>query len=266
MTLKGDDMSVWHSLYVFTSQALEQTLANWLIHQGYTRFDPFNTFGGTAYPQALRLFLAPTRDDTCRILVDCNQAAPVTALALALSQCGPCLSIQLDGTTPQIVLYHEGHESDDWMLVARRGVTPEQIEVARRPGTIPQSDSLIPLEDLPSGLRAMAQTVSQYHVGRLFQKMANQVMNQSQQTAAQRFLQGLPRWDSAGGQMLISTMSLTRVPKTWRDPDFATLRTAYWLHLRQRTQPNAPLLPGDDASLRRVPDALTYTPLYGGKA
>jgi hypothetical protein len=66
--------------------------------------------------------------------------------------------------------------------------------------------------------------------------------------------------------MLMSCMSLLRVPKSWREPDFPTLRTAYWLHLRRRTQPNAPLLPGDDNALRRVPDALSYTPLYGGKA
>jgi hypothetical protein len=258
-------MSAWHSLYVFTPHALETTLTNWLTQQGYTRYDPFNTLGGTGYPQALRLFLAPTIEDTARILVDSNQTAPIASLITELSYCGPCLSVQLEGTKAQIALYHEGQETQDWMTIARRGVTPQHIETARQPPADVQTQGIIPTEDLPSGLRAMAQSVSQYHVGRLFQKMANQVMSRTQQTAAQRFLQHIPRWDSADGQMLMSCMNLLRVPRTWRDPDFATLRTAYWLHLRRRTQPNAPLLPGDDSALKRVPDALSYTPLYGGK-
>jgi hypothetical protein len=261
-------MSAWHSLYVFTSLPLENTLSDWLKNQGYTRYDPFNTLGGASYPQAMRLFLAPTVDDVTRILVECNQAAPVLALAADLSSCGPCLSLRLDGTAAHIVLYHDGKETQDWTMIAKRGVTSFQIDAARQPGTaqVSQPSSVIPVEDMPASLQTMAQTVSQYQVGRLFQKMAFQVMSRTQQTAAEKFLQGLPRWDSSNGRMLTSCMNLLRVSKTWRDPDFPTLRTAYWLHLRRRTQPNAPLLPGDDNALRRVPDALTYKPLYGGKA
>jgi hypothetical protein len=259
-------MSAWHSLYVFTSLPLETTLSDWLINQGYTRYDPFNTLGGAAYPQAMRLFLAPTVDETTRILVECNQAAPAQALAAHLSLTAPCLSLRLDGTNAQIVLYHQGQEAQDWMVIARRNITAAQLESARQIGAATAQAGLIPVEDMPSSLQALANTVSQHQVGRLFQKMAFQMMSRTQQTAAEKFLQGLPRWDSAGGHMLMSCMSLLRVPKAWREPDFATLRTAYWLHLRRRTQPNAPLLPGDDNALRRVPDALTYKPLYGGKA
>ena len=259
-------MSAWQSLYVFTSSSLENILSDWLKNQGYIRYDPFNTLGGAAYPNTMRLFLAPSAGETVRILVECNNAAQVRALAVHLSSSAPCLSLRLDGTEAHIVLYHEGKEAQDWMSIARRGVTTLQLEEARQVGAPTAQSTLIPVEDMPSSLRAMAQTVSQHQVGRLFQKMAYQMMSRSQQTAAEKFLQGLPRWDSAGGHMLMTCMSLLRVPRTWREPDFATLRTAYWLHLRRRTQPNAPLLPGDDNALRRVPDALTYTPLYGGKA
>ena len=260
-------MSAWHSLYVFTSHALENTLSNWLTKQEYIRYDPFNTLGGAAYPQAMRLFLAPMLDDVARILVECNDEAAAMALAVDLSFCGPCLSVRLDGTNANIVLYHDGQETPDWMMIARRNILPSQLEEARQPvAAYGRQSSLIPVEDMPASLQTMAQTISQHQVGRLFQKIAYQVMSRSQQTAAEKFLQGLPRWDSADGQMLMSCMSLLRVPKMWRDPDFSTLRTAYWLNLRRRTQPNAPLLPGDDNALRRVPDALTYKPLYGGKA
>lgn len=259
-------MSAWHSLYVFTSNNLEKLLADWLVSRGYTRYDPFNTLGGAAYPQAMRLFVAPAVEDTTRILVECNQLAPVLALAAHLSSTAPCLSVRLDGTNAQIALYHQGQETQDWTIVARRNITPAQLEAARQVGVDRPQSGVIPTEDMPAALKTMAQSVSQYQVGRLFQKMAFQVMSRTQQTAAEKFLQGLPRWDSAGGHMLVSCMNLLRVPKAWREPDFPTLRTAYWLHLRRRTQPNAPLLPGDDNALRRVPDALSYTPLYGGKA
>ena len=259
-------MSAWHSLYMFTSRPLEKVLSEWLTNQGYIRYDPFNTLGGAAYPQALRLFLAPAVEEVTRILVECNQVAPVMALAVHLSSFAPCLSVRLDGTNAQIALYHEGQEMQDWSLIASRNITRAQIEAARQINRNSAQTGVIPTEELPATFRNMADTVSQYQVGRLFQKMAYQVMTRTQQTAAEKFLQGLPRWDSSGGQMLVSCMTLLRVPKNWREPDFPTLRTAYWLYLRRRTQPNAPLLPGDDTALRRVPDALTYTPVYGGKA
>jgi len=259
-------MSAWHSLYVFTSLSLKITLSDWLTQHGYSLYDPFNTLGGTAYSQTLRLFLAPALEDSVRILVDGGPLTEIIALAADLSHSEACLSVRLDGTSAQIVLYHERQETNDWMSIARRGVTLPHLQAARQFTGSTQVSGVIPIEDMPSGLRAMAQSVSQHQVGRLFQKMAQQVMNRSQQSAAEQFLQGLPRWDSADGQMLMTFMALLRVPRTWRETDFTTLRTAYWLHLRRQTQPRSPLLPGDEVALHRVPDALTYTPLYGGKA
>ncbi|MBL8157537.1 MAG: hypothetical protein JNM70_25480, partial [Anaerolineae bacterium] len=42
------------------------------------------------------------------------------------------------------------------------------------------------------------------------------------------------------------------------------LRDAYQLHSRRQRNPNARAYPGDEAVMAAVPDALMYTPVYGG--
>jgi hypothetical protein len=43
------------------------------------------------------------------------------------------------------------------------------------------------------------------------------------------------------------------------------LRDSYQLHARRQRKPDARLYPGDEEAMTRVPDALDYIPVYGGK-
>ena len=54
------------------------------------------------------------------------------------------------------------------------------------------------------------------------------------------------------------------MPSDWHAPDFTTLRDAYQVAERRQRRPNAGLYPGDAEALAAVPDALAYTPVYGG--
>ncbi len=74
-----------------------------------------------------------------------------------------------------------------------------------------------------------------------------------------------PNWNSPGGRRLHALMRCLTVPDHWREPDFGVLRDAYQLHSRQQRKPDARLYPGDDATMNRVPDALDYVPVYGGR-
>ncbi len=73
-----------------------------------------------------------------------------------------------------------------------------------------------------------------------------------------------PDWNSTGGVRIRAVMNCLTVGDNWREPDFDSLRDAYPLLERRRRNPNARTYPGDDAVMAKVPDALTYTPVYGG--
>ena len=59
-------------------------------------------------------------------------------------------------------------------------------------------------------------------------------------------------------------MACLDVSNNWHEPDFVALRDAYQLHLRRQRNPKAMLYPGDTQAMGAVPNALEYTPIYGG--
>jgi hypothetical protein len=77
--------------------------------------------------------------------------------------------------------------------------------------------------------------------------------------------EGTPDWNSNGGQRIQALLNSLTLPTGWREPDFVALRDAYALHERRRRNPNARLYPGDEATMAKVPDALKYLPVYGGR-
>jgi hypothetical protein len=109
-------------------------------------------------------------------------------------------------------------------------------------------------------------------IDRLSQNLLNKVGQrtgtdaQSMSAAAQEMISPTPPdWNSPGGQRIRAVMQCLTVPDNWRDPDFVALRDAYQLRVRRQRKPDARLYPGDEEAMNRVPDALDYIPIYGGK-
>ena len=98
----------------------------------------------------------------------------------------------------------------------------------------------------------------------MFNKVAKRFLSVDQQEAGANLIDNQPNWQSETGQQIITVLSSLGITN-WAQPDFATLRGAYVLHLRRQRNPNAALLPGDDDILQAVPNALDYVPYYWGK-
>ncbi len=110
----------------------------------------------------------------------------------------------------------------------------------------------------------MAAQVDLKQAGRLFERMSATLARKTSADPAAGDLLKQPDWSSAGGQRIRALMDCLNVPN-WQAPDFVTLRDAYALHERRQRSPKARLYPGDAEALAAVPDALAYTPVYGGK-
>ena len=110
----------------------------------------------------------------------------------------------------------------------------------------------------------MAKQVDLRQAGKLFERMSATLARKTNADPAADDLLKQPDWSSAGGQRIRALMDCLAVPD-WQAPDFVTLRDAYALHHRRQRSPQARLYPGDAEALAAVPDALAYTPVYGGK-
>ncbi len=99
----------------------------------------------------------------------------------------------------------------------------------------------------------------------MFARMSGTLARKAGDSEEAREMLRQPDWNSSGGARIQALMHCLRIP-AWRDPDFVTLRDAYALHIRRRRSPTAVLYPGDAEALAAVPNALSYTPVYAGKA
>jgi hypothetical protein len=77
--------------------------------------------------------------------------------------------------------------------------------------------------------------------------------------------QGQLDLNSLAGQAIAAHAAHAGLPEGWHIPDFITLRDAFAVHRRLQRFPNARLYPGDAEARDAVPDALAYTPLFGGR-
>ena len=252
-------MTCWHSLYLPYAGNVVDPLADALAVLGYERYAPFGLVPGKAYPQSVKLFVAPVRDGWTRII-----GSPDAALLPVLSRLAPCLLIELDGADAAISAYAAGAPADLTDVFAPYAQTPDCLDDA--PVSAAKADKLgaVALDALPSDVQTMAQQVDLRQAGKLFERMSATLARKTNADPAADDLLKQPDWSSAGGQRIRALMGCLSIPG-WQAPDFVTLRDAYALHYRRQRSPQARLYPGDAEALAAVPDALAYTPVYGGK-
>ncbi len=264
-------MTAWHSLYLRCADrdqvriALEKALAA----LGYERYDPFGLMPGKAYPQTVRLFIAPVMAGWVRVLGE-----PDDRLLSPLSQIAPCLQVALDGINANIETYAEGQSADPKTALIpylRDDCSPDQLHNAlqetKTAAPSAEKSTGLPLEALPEEVQTMAKGVSNRQAQRMFDRLSKQLLSKDtdQDEAARQLIHPeKPDWNSAGGRQISALMGCLTVPLTWRDPDFDTLRDAYPLHTRRQRNPKTLLLPGDAEIMAQVPDALDYHPVYAG--
>lgn len=270
--------SPWNSLYCPSEnvEAIIQSLQESLTALGYQPYNPFSAFPGKSYPQTVRLFVAPPDGGWTRIL-----GAPDEGQIIELSKLVPGLYLQLDGTTATIRAYAGGQVADVVTTMTpclRAGQTAADLEMSLKTSPpIPLSTrgegeaevGGLPFGALPDDVQALASQVDKGAAEKMFNRLSGQLMKKvgGQNEAAQALVkgEGAADWGSAGGRQIRAIMACLSVPENWREPDFTALRDAYPLYERLRRNPNAKPYPGDEATMAKVPNALDYTPIYGGK-
>lgn len=245
------------SLYLPYAGDLAEPIRSALTALGYEFYDPFGLIPGKAYPQAVRLFVAPARGGWTRVL-----GTPDPALLLPLSQVAPCLFVQLDGADAQITVYADGAVTSPEVALESHLRAPDCLDYEPSPSTNGAALGGIALNALPDDVQALAQGVDLKQAESMFARLSGNLAAKTGGDAGDLLRQ--PDWDSAGGRRIRALMDCLSIPD-WRAPDFVTLRDAYALHQRRQRSPNATLYPGDAEALAAVPDALTYTPIYAGK-
>lgn len=270
-------MTAWHSLYLPSDdrERLLAALHGALDALGYILYDPFTHWQPVdSYPRTVKLFVAPACMGWLRVIGE-----PDPDLLPALSRTAPLLHLALDHDRDHAAFFAEGAQHE---LVAgltpylRPGCTSDDLRRVRlQPqGSAPQDTdhdllAAATRDLIPGALRSQAGDLNPKQVNRLFSKLMNRVNRAvgSEHTSAARALLGdIPDWQSASGRRLCGLAACLTLPENWHTPDFITLRDAYQRHLRRQQRPDAPLLPGDEATMQQVPDALAYQPIYAGKA
>ncbi|NWG15369.1 MAG: hypothetical protein HXY41_01920 [Chloroflexi bacterium] len=266
----------WNSLFCRCDDAVAvaQTLRETLVAAGYTPYDPFGMIPGPAYREHRRLFVAPAAGGWVRVI-----GAPDAALLPPLSRLGLCLLLALNGDEAAVSVYADGAPADLEPALApylRPGCAADDLRrvlLGDAPGAARQpTPETLPLDALPPDVAALVGRVNPAQAQKLFDRLGGQLLGKTggaDEAEAARALivgQGQPDWNSPGGARLRALADCLALPADWRQPDFITLRDAYQLHRRRRQNPNARLYPGDADAMARVPDALDYQPVYGGRS
>jgi hypothetical protein len=265
--------TAWYSLYLSCANSdtgmVERTAAalrDSLSTLGYELYDPFALLPGKAYPQTVRLFVAPVVTGWLRVI-----GAPDARQLPALSRLGLCLSVALDGTQAQIDVYQDAAHTEavaalrPYLRAGRSAADLQHIfTTSTDAGKTSVASDALPLALLPEDVQSMAGQVNMRQAQKMFNRLSGNFLKRDQSTAARELVSGGPDWNSTGGQRIRALMHCLTVPDNWREPDFVTLRDAYQLYARQRRNPNARLYPGDAETMTKVPDALDYVPVYGG--
>lgn len=271
-------MAKWSSLYLSSDipgETVQQHIQTTLAGRGYTLYDPFGLIPGRAYPEVVRVFIAPDSAGLRRILVEVTAPTMLTTLAQTLSEQGRCLLAALDGSDATLAVYEQGESTElETALIPdlRDGKTADDLNhvlfnVASLPAVEEEEQVvMVPLDALPDDVQDMARGLDERQTKKMFDKISRRVLKPEEQSAARNLIAGQkPDWNSPGGRRIRALMDCLNVPAGWRTPDFTTLRTAYQLHKRRQRKPDARLYPGDADAMAAVPDALTFVPVYAGK-
>lgn len=268
-------MTPWSSLYlpyVDSAQVAAQVESS-LTALGYTRYNPFGSMPGKAYPHTVRLFVAPAREGWVRVV-----GIPDVAQLPLLSRETVCLWLALDGSAADISIYAEGAAADAGALAPylreghtlddlRRIIDSPEIHIIE-----PDKPADLPVTLLPDQFRALAADVDSQQAQSMFDRLTQSLFRRAAPSddvasAAQALIRAghPPQWNSPGGERLRALAACLSLPAGWHDPDFVTLRDAYQVHERRRRKPNADLYPGDAEAMAHVMDALDYLPVFGGR-
>jgi hypothetical protein len=271
-------MTPWHSLY-WTSKATLSTptecvtaIASALSADGYTRYDPFGLLPAPVYPDTVKLFASPLREDWGRVV---SLAALPPSAQAAASLKGVAVALSLNDTgQAAVTVYVDGAPAPDPAVALVPYANPDMTDAtlaallalpAEVTGDAPGS---LPLDVLPEPYRDMADQLNPQDIEKLFEKMAGSVFRRGgDREAAEGLLRNAagPDWTAGGGAAIRRLLAALTLPDDWIAPAFIPLRDAYALHTRRQRKPNARLYPGDAEAMRAVPNALDYTPLFVGK-
>lgn len=267
--------ATWKCLYLRSDDAkvVIQQLQESLIRLGYTLFNPFGLIPGKAYARSIRLFVAPATDGWVKII-----GSPDAAQYAPLSQNTTLVYAALQGAEADIRVYHQGEAADPetaLLLYLRPNLSASDLQQALRTTSniipVDKPDAGLPFNVLPDDIQALAGQVNTGQAQKMFARLSGDLLKKvsgdKQQAEAARALindEAALDWNSSGGARIRAVMACLTVSEQWREPDFDSLRDAYPLHERRRRNPNARAYPGDEAVMAKVPDALVYTPVYGG--
>lgn len=236
---------------------VRELIAAVLQSSGYTRFDPFSGIPGRAYPQTVRTFVAPPLAGWVRVLAE----AVHEDLLLPLSQKAGLVYAYLDDDRGSIEAWREGSRLN---LQTEFGIVPEKITVIQPPAKTGNDW----MDALPDEVKAMQSHPNQ--AAKMIDRLSGSLLtkaggaDQREQAMALLSSKGDADWSSSDGKTILGAFAALGI-QNGISPDFATLRDSYSLHARRKRRPTATLLPGDQATLQSVPDALDYIPLYAGK-
>lgn len=250
--------SLFFQEHNLTQSGASETIAAILQNSGYTRFDPFSGIPGRAYPQTTRLFVAPSVAGWVRVLAE----ALNEELLLPLSEKAGLVYARLNGNNGSIEAWRDTRRLD---LQSEFGIVPEKTTVIQPPPVTTGSDWM---DALPDDVKAMKSHPKQ--AAKMIDRLSGSLLakaggaDQREQAMALLSSASDADWSSADGKTILGAFAALAI-QNGISPDFATLRDAYSLHARRKRRPGATLLPGDEATLQAVPDALDYLPLYAGK-
>ncbi len=268
----------WDSLYLPSAnqEAVANRLRQLLENLDYTLYDPFGILPGPSYQHTVRLFVGPTNDGWVRVI-----GSPDPRLMMSITG----FYVRLTAAEAAIEAYANGNARPVEALLTRHlraGHTAKDLQrvlyTDDLPPLPPEATNQEPtvVHALPDDIQSLANQVDQGRAQQMIDRLSSNLMDKvgrrsgtdaTQLSAAAQELisQTPPDWNSPGGQRIRALMQCLTVPESWRNPDFLALRDAYQLHSRRQRKPDARLYPGDKAAMKRVPDALEYIPVYGGK-
>ncbi|MCC7445892.1 MAG: hypothetical protein IT324_00680 [Anaerolineae bacterium] len=267
----------WHSLYLRTADApaVAAALIDSLQQHGYQRYDPFA--GGSGTPPGLKTFIkqyvAPTADGWVRVLGD-----PDLAVFSDLSTRWALLHGWLSDSDSGIEVFANGAVIPDGLIAyLRPGKTADDLKRALQ-GAVPTTADR-PASILPDDVQQLAQNrnVNAQQANRMIDRLTGQLFGKldrqsggeasAMQTQARALAMGgnRPDWNSAAGQRLKALASVLTLPANWREPDFIAVRDAYQAARMVRRNPNARLMPDEQAALKALPDAIAYEAVYMGR-
>jgi hypothetical protein len=267
----------WHSLYLPTADApaVAAALVDTLQQHGYQRYDPFA--GGSGTPPGLKVFIrhyvAPAVDGWVRVLGD-----PDPVVFSDLSSRWTLLHGWLSDSDSGIEVYENRAAVPDGLSAyLRSGKTDNDLKRALQ-GAVPTAADR-PASILPDDVQQLAQDyrVNPQQANRMIDRLTGQLFGKldrqsggeasAMQAQARALAMGgnRPDWNSAAGQRLKALASVLTLPANWREPDFIAVRDAYQAARMLRRNPNARLMPDEQAALKALPNALVYEAVYMGR-